>query len=187
MTPLLFDFQWILGSAAPATAIGAFLVPSAQRAFVRAVALLQVHRSLFAVLRHAVDLPRRLLLRAAFRGAAACQSLVLARAGRAFVGISRAQYGSGGAVDGGVFASLYAGALEPALGVTCSNLSSIINGVATIIMFLLLDPQLSLLTDDVAHRRVGQGTFRSAVASLIGSPAGRGDAGAVDFCCRRRW
>jgi len=59
--------------------------------------------------------------------------------------------------------------LEPAFRVTCSNLSSIINGVATIVMFLLLDPQLSLLTDDVVHQRVGHSTFRAAVASLVGA------------------
>ena len=36
-------------------------------------------------------------------------------------------------------------------------------------MFLLLDPQLSLMTDDVAHGRVAQGSFRSAVVSLVGA------------------
>jgi hypothetical protein len=41
--------------------------------------------------------------------------------------------------------------------------------VATIIMFLLLDPQLSLMTDDAARQRVGQGQFRAAVASLVGA------------------
>ena len=36
-------------------------------------------------------------------------------------------------------------------------------------MYLLLDPQLSLLTDDVAHERAGQGKFRAAIISVIGA------------------
>jgi hypothetical protein len=169
VTPLLSDFHWILGSAALATAVGAFLVPSAQRAFVRAVALLQVHRSLFALLRHGL-MPRRLFAARRFFAVPRLANLSCLRnrggLSWGFLGLNMAAVALWTV---GVFASLYAGALEPGLRVTCSNLSSIINGVATIIMFLLLDPQLSLLTDDVAHQRVGQGTFRSAVASLIGA------------------
>ena len=36
-------------------------------------------------------------------------------------------------------------------------------------MFLLLDPQLSLFTDDVTHQRMKQGEFRSVVTSLVGA------------------
>ena len=53
----------------------------------------------------------------------------------------------------GVFASLYAGYLKPELRVTCSNLSSVINGLATIMMFVFIDPQVSLMTDDVVEGR----------------------------------
>jgi general stress protein CsbA len=49
----------------------------------------------------------------------------------------------------GVFASLYAGYLNPQFRVTASTLSSIVNGVATIFMFVLIDPHLSVMTDDV--------------------------------------
>jgi len=69
----------------------------------------------------------------------------------------------------GVFAALYAGMLKPELRVTCANLSSVINGVATILMFALIDPQLSVMTDDVAERRVGEGAFRRAVTALVGA------------------
>jgi hypothetical protein len=42
----------------------------------------------------------------------------------------------------GVFASLYAGYPKPELRVTCSSLSSVINGVATIMMFVFTIPGL---------------------------------------------
>lgn len=167
--PLFSDFQWILGAAALATAVGAVLVPTAQRMLSRAVFLLQQQRSIFRLLCHSFH-PRRLLL--------ARRYFTIPAAGnfRCFTSRGSLSWGFLGlnafAVSlwtVGVFAALYAGALEPAYRVTCSNLSSIINGVATIVMFLLLDPQLSMMTDDVVHNRTGQGAFRSAVASLIGA------------------
>jgi len=167
--PLLSDFQWILGSAALATALGGLLVPSAQRAFSRAVGVLQTHRSLFRLVAHGIH-PRRLLLARRYITIPAPANF---RALRSRGGLSWAFLSLNAFAVAlwtvGVFASLYAGALEPAFRVTCSNLSSIINGVATIVMFLLLDPQLSLLTDDVVHQRVGHSTFRAAVASLVGA------------------
>jgi hypothetical protein len=69
----------------------------------------------------------------------------------------------------GVFASLYAGYLKPELRVTCSNLSSVVNGVATIMMFVFIDPQVSVMTDDVIEGRVTDGKFRRAVTSLVGA------------------
>lgn len=56
---LTADFQWILASAAAATAIGALLIPTAQRAFSRAVSLLQAHRSIFRLIAYGAQ-PRRL-------------------------------------------------------------------------------------------------------------------------------
>jgi hypothetical protein len=47
--------------------------------------------------------------------------------------------------------------------------AKVVNGAATIVTFLLLDPKLSLLTDDVVDHRTSQATFRSAVASLVGA------------------
>src|SRR5258705_9908663 len=47
----------------------------------------------------------------------------------------------------GVFASLYAGYLNPALRVTSSTLSAVVNGMATILIFVFIDPQMSVMTD----------------------------------------
>jgi hypothetical protein len=69
----------------------------------------------------------------------------------------------------GVFAALYAGYLSPHLRVTASSLSSIVNGVATILMFVVIDPQMSMMTDDVMQGRVSEPTFRRAIVGLVGS------------------
>jgi Alternate to MurJ len=69
----------------------------------------------------------------------------------------------------GVFAALYAGYLKPELRVTASTLSSVVNGVATVLMFVFIDPHMSMMTDDVVEGRVSEPSFRQAVVWLVGS------------------
>ena len=63
----------------------------------------------------------------------------------------------------GVFASMYAGYLNPEVRVTSSTLSSIINGFATIIMFIFIDPNLSMMTDDVVEGKMTESQFRRSI------------------------
>ncbi len=167
--PLLSDFRWILASAALATALGALLVPSIQRAMLRAISLFQTHRSVHRLAVHGLH-PRRLwgLRRFLVLPDAANFRCFLTRGGLSWGFLSLNALAIA-LWTVGVFAALYAGSVMPAYRVTCSNLSAIINGLATILMFLVIDPQLSFLTDDVSHRRVGQGTFRAAIGSLVGA------------------
>lgn len=69
----------------------------------------------------------------------------------------------------GVFASLYAGVLDPSVRVTSSTLSSMINGGATVMMAIFLDPYMSGMTDDVVEGKVSDGQFRKTVVWLVGS------------------
>jgi hypothetical protein len=68
-----------------------------------------------------------------------------------------------------VFASLYAGALNPAYRVTASTLSGVVNGFATILLFVFIDPHLSIMTDDVVEGRTTEAAFRRAVVWLAGT------------------
>src|SRR5262245_57907135 len=69
----------------------------------------------------------------------------------------------------GVFSALYAAYLRPELRVTSSQLSAIINGVATILMFMFIDPYLSMLTDELVEGKVGDPYFRRSIVWLTGS------------------
>jgi hypothetical protein len=69
----------------------------------------------------------------------------------------------------GVFAALYAGVLDPSVRVTSSTLSSIVNGGATIMMAVFIDPHMSGMTDDVVEGKVSEGQFRKAIVWLVGS------------------
>ena len=82
-----------------------------------------------------------------------------------------------------VFAALYAGALNPAYRVTASTLSSVVNGVATIALFVFIDPHLSGMTDDVVEGRLNR-----ADVPPRGGVAGRraGEETVWPSCCSSR-
>jgi hypothetical protein len=166
---LLADFRWLLGSATLATIAGAFLIPTFQRVFSRAVLEFQIHRSI-----------PRLLLHSCFRGGLTqIRDSVSVPASRNVTALRAGHSISAGTIllnvvavalwTVGVFAALYAGSLNPQLRVTSSTLSAIVNGVATILMFVIIDPQLSVMTDDVIEGRQSEPTFRRAIVWLVGS------------------
>jgi hypothetical protein len=159
----------MLLSATLATIVGAFLIPTFQRLFSRAVLDFQVHRSL-----------PRLLLHMCFQGGLsqlkesvsipATGNVTALRAGR---GISAGTIALNVVAVAlwtvGVFAAVYAAYLNPQLRLTSGSLSSIVNGVATILMFVMIDPQLSVMTDDVVEGRLDEPSFRVAIVWLVGS------------------
>lgn len=67
----------------------------------------------------------------------------------------------------GVLSSLYAGYLNPEFRTTASSLSAIINGVATILMFVFIDPFLSVVTDDVVLGKTKESTFRRYIVYMV--------------------
>ena len=53
----------------------------------------------------------------------------------------------------GVLSSLYAAHLLPAFSTTASQASGLINGLATILLTIFIDPQLGLITDKAINKR----------------------------------
>ena len=51
----------------------------------------------------------------------------------------------------GVLSSLYAAHLLPEFATTASQASGLINGIATILLTIFIDPQLGLITDKALH------------------------------------
>ena len=166
---LLSDFRWLLLSATLATVVGALLIPTFQRIFSRAVLHFQVHRSI-----------PRLLMHGFFKGGIAQLRDVASVPAASNFTQMRVGHGLSPWVivlnivavalwTIGVFASLYAGYLNPQLRVTSSALSSVVNGAATIMMFVFIDPQMSVMTDDVVEGKTSEPQFRKAVVWLVGS------------------
>ena len=164
---LLVDFRWLLLSASLATIIGAILIPTFQRVFCRAVEHFQVHRSV-----------PKLILHGVFKGGLSYlkTSASLPKPGnvtglRRDSGVSISMTAMNVIVTAlwtvGVFAALYAGVLDPGVRVTSSTLSSIINGGATVMMAVFIDPHMSGMTDDVIEGKIEESQFRRAVVWLV--------------------
>lgn len=163
------DFRLLLASASVATVVGALLIPTFQRLFANYVEAFERHRSIprmalrlfstraIAVVREAAVSPAWSNVARVGRGPHIPWSVALLNA------VSMAIW------TVGVFAALYAAYLHPELRVTSSQLSAVVNGVATILMFVFIDPYLSMVTDDVAEGRVSEAYFRRSIVWLTGS------------------
>jgi Alternate to MurJ len=166
---LLVDFRWLLLSATCATVLGAFLIPTFQRLFSRAVLHFQVHRSIPRLLLHGVSRGGIAHIRDAVSLPAAANLTQLRLRQVVSPGVMTLNMVAVALWTVGVFAALYAGYLKPELRVTASTLSSIVNGLATILMFIFIDPQMSMMTDGVMAGRVSESMFRRALVWLVGS------------------
>lgn len=160
---LLGDFRIVLLSASIAVAAGIMLVPTAQRILSRAISHFQEHRSTTRLLlrsatpaglrsiRDAIAMPRMAQLRDLTRRRGVSWGFLLANClAQALISV-------------GVLASLYAGYVNPEFRVTASQLSAVINGIATILLFALIDPQLSAMTDDVIDGEISESIFRRTI------------------------
>lgn len=163
---LLADFRVVLLSASLAVLGGICLVPTVQRLFTRAIGHFQEHRS-----------TTRMLLRTATPAGLRTIKDSLAMPSPSHLGGLARERGVGWGVltanclaqallTVGVFASLYAGYLNPDYRVTASQLSAVINGLATILLFVFIDPQLSIMTDDVVEGRVDEPRFRRTIVLI---------------------
>ena len=163
------DFHWMIAAATAATIFGAMLIPTGQRLFGRYVEAFSRWPSIgrvlgrawspatLAHLRESMVLPRWDNVAQAHRGPHIPWSVVFANV--AVMAIWTV----------GVFAAFNAGYLRPDLRLTMVQLSSVINGVATIVMFLVIDPYLSVLTDNVARGTTSEPYFRRSIVWLTGS------------------
>jgi hypothetical protein len=164
------DFRWLLAAASLATLVGALLTPTFQRVLTTAVASFARHRSLPQIIVRALS-PAGL---AHFRDALVLPAATNVVAGGriqlpAAVGIMATNTLATAVWTVGVFAAIYAGYLAPEFRATASNLSGVINGVATILLFAVVDPFLAMLTDDVVAGRSTEPVFRRAVVGMLGS------------------
>ena len=168
-TNLLSDFRWLLVASSLATIAGALLIPTFQRVFCRAVDHFQVHRSVPKLILHGFFKGGLSYVKDSATLPSSANMSGLRGKGSVSLSITLLNVGAVALWTVGVFASLYAGALDPSVRVTSSTLSSIINGGATIMMAVFIDPHMSGMTDDVVEGRVSEGEFRKAIVWLVGS------------------
>jgi hypothetical protein len=167
---LLGDFRMIILCATLGSIAGALLIPTSQRIFTLAVYHFQRQRSIARLLflgfsiqnlsgrvKETIKLPTLSNVR---------ELQGLKRFDLKMIALNIIAVAL---LTVGIFSSLYAGFLNPEYRVTASSLSSVVNGVATLLMFIVIDPQLSVLTDDVMDGAVSEQTFRRVIIYLIGA------------------
>ena len=160
---LYSDFQMVLASATLAVALGIALVPTGQRLFAKAIGYFQEHRSTTRMILRSASPAGLRTIRESIRPPSRehLKQLVLERG--VGWGVLAANCLAQALITVGVVASLYAGYLNPEFRVTASQLSAVINGFATILLFALIDPQLSVMTDDAVEGRVSEALFRRTI------------------------
>lgn len=164
---MLHIFRWILFSATLATIVGAALLPTFIRVFTKAVQSFSVYRSIPKLLVHgfsksgieqfkkSVTIPKKENL---------AQLKNLRKIPKKIIVLNVI---TSSISTVGVLASLYAGCLYPEFRTTCSTLSSAINGLATILMFLFIDPYISMMTDDVIRGECSELDFSRCVIFIV--------------------
>lgn len=160
---LFLDFQIVLASASIAVAVGIVLVPSGQRLFARAIGYFQQHRSTAKLILKTASPTGLKTVRDALHPPSLVHLRNLAKPRGVGWGVLLANCLAQALITVGVVASLYAGYLNPEFRVTASQLSAVINGFATILLFALIDPQLSVMTDDAVEGRVSEALFRRTI------------------------
>jgi hypothetical protein len=160
---LLDDFRLVLLSASIAVLVGIVLVPTAQRLFSRAIGYFQEHRSTTRMLLASATPSGLRTIRDSLAVPTAGHLRALGKPRGVGWGVLLANCLAQALLTVGVLASLYAGYLNPEFRVTASQLSAVINGLATILLFALIDPQLSVMTDDVVEGRVSEPLFRRTI------------------------
>lgn len=160
---LLGDFRMVLLSASIAVLVGIGLVPTAQRLFARAIGYFQEHRSTTRMLLATATPSGMRTIRDSLAAPRVAQLREMGKPRGVGWGVLLANCLAQALLTVGVLASLYAGYLNPEFRVTASQLSAVINGLATILLFALIDPQLSVMTDDVVEGRVSEPLFRRTI------------------------
>jgi Alternate to MurJ len=164
---LAYDFALILAAASAATLAGGLLIPTFQRYATRAVASFKRNRSMSRLLFRALT-PHGLSVLATSAAIPSRQSLAGLRISADIPAkIIVLNFLASALWTVGVLSAIYAGSIDPEFRVTASTLSAVINGVATIAMFVFIDPYLAGLTDDVVQGEIREEFYRRIVVWMV--------------------
>ncbi|NML36168.1 DUF2837 family protein [Chitinophaga sp. G-6-1-13] len=160
-------FRLIILSCTVGSIIGAGLIPSFQRLLSKAVEHFSVHRSV----------PRLLYLGFSGSGRQFIKESLKMPSKESITGlhptkgfpkrIFLANLIASAIMTISVLCCVYAAYLNPSYRTTASNLSGVINGAATLLMVLFIDPHSSVLTDDVVLGKVSVSYFRQYITYMV--------------------
>lgn len=162
-----FDFRLIILSCTVATVVGGLLIPTFQRILSIAVDKFSIYKSV----------PRVFLYGFTKTGITSIKENLVIPSAKNITGFDLhvdfpwkvfiMNVVAVAIVTIGVLSSLYAGYINPDFRTTASSLSAIINGFSTILMFVFIDPFLSVMTDDVVLGKTKESIFRKYIVYMV--------------------
>ena len=162
-----FEFRLIIISCTVATIIGGLLIPTFQRILSIAVEKFSVYKSV----------PKIILLGFTKGGLTSIKENIVIPSSDNLTSINFGKdfpwkvfimnVFATAIITIGVLSSLYAGYINPSFRTTASNLSAVINGFSTILMFIFIDPYLSIMTDEVVLGKVKESLFRQYILYMV--------------------
>jgi hypothetical protein len=163
----IFEFRLIILSCTIATIAGGFLIPTFQRILSIAVEKFSIYKSV----------PNLLLHSFTKSGIVSFKDNIVIPSSKNISGIKIhndfpwrvfiMNVIAVAIITVGVLSALYAGYINPDYRTTASSLSAVINGVATILMFIFIDPFLSIMTDDVVLGKTKESIFRKYIVYMV--------------------
>jgi hypothetical protein len=165
--PDLLNFRLIILSCTVASIIGGLLIPSFQRILSIAVDRFSIYKSVPKVLIHGFTKTGMTSIKESIviPSTKNISSLKISQDFPWKVFIMNVV--AVAIVTIGVLSALYAGYFTPEYRSTASNLSAIINGLATILMFVFIDPFLSVMTDEVVLGKTSESLFRKYIVYMV--------------------
>lgn len=164
---LLYIFRWILFSTTIATIIGALLMPTFIKIFGKIVSSFSIYRSVPKLLIHGfsksgIEQFKNSITKPKSDNLKHLKSLRTIPKKIIILNIIASSISTVA-----ILSSLYAGCINPELRTTCSTLASVINGLATILMFVFIDPYISMLTDDVIRGECDEIQFNRCIIFIV--------------------
>jgi hypothetical protein len=164
-----FDFRMLLLAATVATVLAAFLIPTFQRFAVVSVGAYERKRSMFRLLFTTLSATFWKALRKSLSAPKLSNFKGMLSFSEVPVSIYVMNAVGTGLISTGVFSALYAGMLAPELRLTAGNLSAAVNMFGTLILFGVVDPHFSFMSDRVVSGEESDARFRRAVTSMTAS------------------
>lgn len=161
-------FKLIIIITGIASIVGAFLIPTFQKMFSKAVNHFSIERSIPKLIIHSFSKTGVRYMKDSI-AIPVKDSITSINFSNLPKKILFYNFISVAIITAGAFSPIYAGSISPELRATCLSLSPIINGTATILTSIFIDPHLSIMTDDVVDGKCSEEDFRGCIIGMVGS------------------
>lgn len=164
---LIVYFRYILFAATLGTILAAVFIPTFQRMYSKAVNTFNICKSIPKLLLYGFSKAGIRQFKENLRVPSRNNITQIKKASHLPIRITLLNMLAVSLLSVGVLSALYAGVLVPEFRTTASTLSSVITGISTIILFVFIDPQLSIMTDDVIEGKATEGEFRRTITFMV--------------------